>query len=247
METVDAGAATAGGCGETREGTVTLEPLPAVARGVNGRRRRLVGLGLLALVAVAGVVIISPRDLFVRLATVDVWLFALVFVPLLLVRAFVLVPVTLVTVFVGYRFGLVVGIPVALAATIVTCVPLYLVARHAPDSGWFGTLGDWGTRTVDHVGGLRGTTAARLSPAPADVVSYAAGVSGVSPRAFVAGTLLGELPWAIGYVFVGSALSRVVYDVDIDVGDLVAAGVVAVLLVARPLYRLARTGVGEAD
>ncbi|AUV81615.1 hypothetical protein C2R22_08070 [Salinigranum rubrum] len=214
---------------------------------MNGRRRRLAGLGLLALAAVVGTVVVSPRDLFVRLATVDVWLFALVFVPLLLVRAFVLVPVTLVTVFVGYRFGLVVGIPVALAATVVTCLPPYLVARHAPDSGWFGTLGDWGTHTVDHVGGFRGTTAARLSPTPADVVSYAAGVSGVPLRAFVVGTLLGELPWAVGYVLVGSALGRAVYDVDIDVRYLVVAGVVAVLLVARPLYRLARASVGEAD
>ena len=214
---------------------------------MNSRRRRLVGLGLLALGAVVGVVTVSPRDLFVRLATVDVWLFALVFVPLVLVRAFVLVPVTLVTVFVGYRFGLVVGVPVALVATVVTCLPPYLVARHAPDSGWFGTLGDWGARTVDHVGGLRGTTAARLSPTPADVVSYGAGVSGVPLRAFVVGTLLGELPWAVGYVLVGSALGRVVYDVDVDVRYLVAAGVVAVLLVARPLYRLARTAVGEAD
>ncbi|WP_372911607.1 TVP38/TMEM64 family protein [Salinigranum sp.] len=214
---------------------------------MNSRRRRLLGLAVLGLLGVVGAVTLSPRELFVRLATVDVWLFALVFVPLLVVRAFILVPVTLVTVFVGYRFGLVVGLPLALAATVVTCVPPYLVARHAPDSGLFGTVGDWGARTVDHVGGLRGTTAARLSPTPADVVSYAAGVSGVPLRSFVVGTLLGELPWATGYVLVGSALGRVVYDVDVDVRYLVAAGVVAVLLVARPLYRLARTAVGEGD
>lgn len=199
--------------------------------------RRLVGLALVGLAA-AGVLVVSPRRVFTTLATVDLRLLVLVFVPFLFVRAFVLVPVTLVTVFVGYRFGLVLGVPLALAATVVTCLPPYAVARWAgTGGGWLGTLGDWGASTVDHVGGFRGTVAARLSPAPADVVSYGAGLSRVSPRDFVAGTLVGELPWTTGYVVVGSALGRLALGVEVDYRSLVVAGVVAVVLVARPLYR----------
>jgi uncharacterized membrane protein YdjX (TVP38/TMEM64 family) len=209
---------------------------------VNATRRRFVGLAALGLAAVVGVLVVSPERLFVALATADVWLLAVVFVPFLLLRAFLLVPVTLVTVFVGYRFGLVVGLPVALAATLLTCLPPYLAATLVRGGdGRLGTLGDWGAHTVEHVGGLRGMVAARLSPTPADVVSYGAGVSGVSLRDFLVGTLVGELPWAAGYVLVGSALGRLAYDVDVDYRYLVVAGVVAVALVARPLYRLIRS------
>lgn len=210
--------------------------------------RRLAGLALLGIGAAVGVFVVSPREALVTLATVDVWLLAVVFVPLLLVRAFVLIPVTLVTVFLGYRFGLVLGIPLALAATVLTCLPPYLVATHVRGGdGPLGTLSDWGDRTVDHVGGLRGTVAARLSPTPADVVSYGAGVSGVPLRSFVVGTLVGELPWATGYVVVGDALGRVAYDVSVDSRYLVVAGLVAGGLVARPLYRLTVAVAGEAD
>jgi uncharacterized membrane protein YdjX (TVP38/TMEM64 family) len=199
--------------------------------------RRPVGL-LVLLAAAAGVLVVSPRRVLTTLATVDGLLLAAVFVPFLVVRAFVLVPVTFVTVFVGYRFGLLVGLPLALAATVVTCLPPYVVAgRVDAGDGRLGTLFDWGASTVDHVGGFRGMVAARLSPAPADVVSYGAGASGVSLRHFVAGTLVGELPWATGYVVVGSALGRLAYDVGVDYRYLVAAGVVTVALVAGPLYR----------
>jgi uncharacterized membrane protein YdjX (TVP38/TMEM64 family) len=211
-------------------------------------RRRLAGVAALVVAAAVGVLVVSPREVFRSLATVDPYLLAAVFVPFLLVRAFVLVPVTLVTVFVGYRFGLLLGLPLALAATVVTCLPPYLVATRARGGdGRLGTLGDLGARTVDHVGDFRGMVAARLSPAPADVVSYGAGVSGVSLRSFVAGTAVGELPWATGYVLVGSALGRLAYDVDVDYRYLVVAGVVAVALVARPIYRLGRTVLGGTE
>jgi uncharacterized membrane protein YdjX (TVP38/TMEM64 family) len=204
---------------------------------VNVSHRRLGALAVLGVAAAVGLVVVSPRAVFVSLATVDGRLLAAVAVPLLLARAFFLLPVTLVTVFVGYRFGFLLGVPLALAATILTCVPPYAVAAWFRADGRLGRVGDWGAHTLDHVGGFRGTVAARLSPAPADVVSYGAGVSGVSFRQFVAGTLVGELPWATGYVFLGSALSRVAYDADVDYRYLLLAGAVAVVLVARPIYR----------
>jgi uncharacterized membrane protein YdjX (TVP38/TMEM64 family) len=217
---------------------------------VNVSHRRLGALAVLGVAAAVGLVVVSPRAVFVSLATVDVRLLAAVSVPLLLVRAFLLVPVTLVTVFVGYRFGFPLGVPLALAATILTCVPPYAVAAWFRGDGALGRVGDWGARTLDHVGGVRGTVAARLSPAPADVVSYGAGVSGVSFRQYVAGTLVGELPWATGYVFLGSALSRVAYDADVDYRYLILAGAVAVVLVARPIYRAvtaATSGTADGD
>lgn len=49
---------------------------------------------------------------------------------------------------------------------------------------------------------------ARLLPIPADLVSYGAGVAGVRPRAFLLGTLIGDAPWAIGLVFVGTRVEE---------------------------------------
>jgi uncharacterized membrane protein YdjX (TVP38/TMEM64 family) len=81
--------------------------------------------------------------------------------------------------------------------------------------------------------------AVRLSPAPADTVSIGAGLAGVSSWNFALGTLIGELPWAIFYVIIGQSLqsfsSGSVQTVNIEF--LLIVSCVAVLLLARPIYR----------
>ncbi len=55
-------------------------------------------------------------------------------------------------------------------------------------------------------GETRGVLAARLSPVPAEPVSYGAGFARVSPRSFAVGTFIGEIPWVAVEVTAGASL-----------------------------------------
>jgi len=162
---------------------------------------------------------------------------------LYLLRPAVLWPLSVFSVFVGYLLGVPAGLPVALGGTLLSCLPPYLAARYVGErTSFFGRVGAAGSTVVDATGPLRGTVAARLSPAPADAVSYGAGVAGVGLLPYALGTLVGELPWAFGYVLLGASLSR--FDGasvgGLDLRLVVAAALVALALVARPVYGLAR-------
>jgi uncharacterized membrane protein YdjX (TVP38/TMEM64 family) len=164
---------------------------------------------------------------------------------LYLVRPFLLWPLSLFSVFVGYVFGIHYGLPLALLGTLVTSLPpFFLAARLDSDAGYLGWMTDTGAAVVETTGEVRGMIAARLSPAPADAVSYGAGLAGVSTYGFVVGTLVGELPWAVFYLLLGRSLRRFsVAAIDrsgADVGLVLVAVAVSVLLVARPLYDLVR-------
>jgi len=101
-----------------------------------------------------------------------------------------------------------------------------------------------GRRFFAATGDVRGVTAAKLAPIPADLATCGAAASGVSVRGFVVGTLLGELPWTVAAVLVGASAGRIATD---GLGSLglplaVAAGVAAAVLLAGPTYRLVSGG-----
>jgi uncharacterized membrane protein YdjX (TVP38/TMEM64 family) len=82
--------------------------------------------------------------------------------------------------------------------------------------------------------------AARLSPVPADPVSYGAGFAGVSTRAFVVGTFFGEIPWVVVEVAAGASMrSLTLSGLSIEALPelLVLLGSMAVLVLAGPAYR----------
>jgi uncharacterized membrane protein YdjX (TVP38/TMEM64 family) len=109
------------------------------------------------------------------------------------------------------------------------------------------------SRVRSATGDLRGTTAARLLPIPSDLVSAGAGLAGVSAPAFVAGTALGEAPWAVAGALAGSSLSTLAAEgslaAAVDWRLVGAAAVVAVGLLVGPAYRAAtgKTGTGDAS
>jgi len=204
------------------------------------RKQQLVLFTLLLAPAIIGW-IVSPDLVLstIQSSTTGVQLYVLLVV-LYLVRPFVLWPMALLSVTVGYLFGSPLGIVIALAGTVVTCLPPYLLARPVRGRDWdpLARLVNSSKRAVEATGGVRGMTAARLSPASADAVSYGAGLSDVSLGAYVLGTVLGEIPWAVFYVTVGTSLESLTSTGDMTVNYqlLVAASIVAFLLVARPLY-----------
>jgi len=173
-------------------------------------------------------------------AAADPLPFGVALLAIYLVRPFVAWPTTVVAILAGYGYGVALGVPVALAGAVVTSMPPFLGVRWLADDGRFwGRLGDAGDRFFGSTGHVRGVTAARLLPIPADAVTGTAAASGVSLPAFAVGTVLGELPWTVAAVVVGSSAERVAARGLGEVGlPLVAACVAAAaLLLASPAYQ----------
>lgn len=196
----------------------------------------VLALGVVALLAV----LVSPEAAASSLRrTVGSPWFPLLLFGLYLLRPFVAWPITLLSALVGFRYGVAVGFPIALAGTVLTSLPPFFAARWwGPGESFLGWLTTGSDRYFTEVGDLRGLIAARLAPTPAEATSAAAGVAGVSLPAFVLGTLVGELPWTIAAVLAGSALTQ--FDpsgVTVDPRLVLAGTAVAVLLLAGPTYR----------
>jgi uncharacterized membrane protein YdjX (TVP38/TMEM64 family) len=202
------------------------------------------GLRLLVLVGfiVVASALSSPGEVLRAIEDLlaDPFRFALALVVLYLLRPLVAWPLSLVSVLVGYAYGFAVGVPVALVGTVGSCLVPFVLARYfRSDVGLLGWLSGSGRRFFEATGPVRGVFAARLSPAPADAISYGAGLSGVSASGFVLGTLLGEIPWTAAFVLVGASMT------DFGVGEatldsaafVIGTAILASLALAGPAYR----------
>ncbi|MFC6768222.1 TVP38/TMEM64 family protein [Natrinema soli] len=186
---------------------------------------------------------IPTQKLFLLLSNARGGLFLLVLFTLYVVRPFIAAPLSLFSIFVGYRFDLYLGIPIALFGTIVTCLPPFVIAQYfRGGSGFFGWLSKKGEDVFETTGGVRGVIAARLSPAPADAISYSAGFSGVPMSTFIAGTSIGELPWATAYVVTGASMRNLTMgQIQLDWRILAVGAIIAFALVAKPGYEKLRS------
>jgi uncharacterized membrane protein YdjX (TVP38/TMEM64 family) len=195
--------------------------------------------GGVAFVVVLGVLFTSPAVVLSVLSwlAANPLLFAVVLLAVSVVRPFLAWPTTLLAVAAGYGFGLLAGLPFALLLMTVTALPPFLLARRARGSGRMTSVSE---QFVDRTGDFRSVAASRFLPAPSDVVSVAAGVANVSVLPFLAGTAVGELPWAVAGVLLGSSLDVLSADSLAGVVDarLVAAvAVVGLLGLVGPVYR----------
>lgn len=206
--------------------------------------RRHVGVGLALAGLVALGLVLSPGDAVARLRAglYSPW-FPLALAGLYLLRPLLAWPITALSVLVGYRYGVAVGLPVALAGAVATSLVPYAVGRYYRDRpGPFAWAVAGSQRFFRATGGLRGVVAARLAPTPAEPVSVAAGAGRVSLPAFALGTALGELPWTAAAVLAGHSLSRLSLADAPAVSPwlLAAALLAAALLLAGPAYRWLR-------
>jgi uncharacterized membrane protein YdjX (TVP38/TMEM64 family) len=206
-------------------------------------KRQVVGTAALVAVLGAVAVALSPTRLIraaLHLADHPVYL-AGVIVALYLVRPLFAWPTMPLSAFVGFVLGVEYGIPVALMGALVTClIPYRFAERAGEQGGLFGRLSDSGRRIIEVTGETRGVLAARLSPVPADPVSYGAGFAGVSTRAFVVGTFFGEIPWVVVEVIAGASMqSLTLSGLSIDALPqlLLLLGSLAILVLAGPTYR----------
>ena len=165
-------------------------------------------------------------------------LFALALVAVYLARPFLLWPVSSVALVLGFLYGPAIALPLALAGAALTALPPYLLGRYAnSDIGLFGTLGTSGEQFVETVGEFRSIVAARFSPVPGDPISYGAGLSGVSLKPFLAGTVVGEVPWALVTVFTGASMRTLsLSEFAVSTELVVALAGLTVILLTGPLY-----------
>jgi len=210
-------------------------------------RRQLGGIGVLALVAVVASLVLSPQRLLAELAHLSAHpvQFGFALLVLYLVRPLFAWPISPLSALVGYVLGFQYGVPVALIGATLTTIPPFLFARYAGRSGGglFARLNDAGRRFIDVTGATRGVLAARLSPLPADPVSYGAGFSGVSLRAYVLGTFLGEIPWVVVEVLAGASMRTLsIEGLSAGIHVLILSFTLALLVVAGPAYRHIRAG-----
>lgn len=215
-------------------------PAPGLPGGMYPTRRH-VAVGLVVAAVLGLGLVLSPGSVVEQLRglVASPW-FPAVLVGLYLVRPVLAWPITAITLLVGFRYGVVVGLPIALGGAVVTSLLPYAVGRHArgrsgPLAGAVAGL----ERFFAATGGLRGVVAARLAPSPAEPVSIAAGAGRVSVSAFVVGTAVGELPWTVAALVAGHSLAELSFEGVAGVSPwLAVAGTVAALvLLAGPAYR----------
>lgn len=195
--------------------------------------------GVLVLVVAAAALLLPARAVVDPLrATLFSPAFPLVLVGLYLLRPFVGVPIGVLSALVGYRYGVLVGVPLAVALGVLTTLPAYAAGRHfLLDGDLFARFTAGSDRFFAATGDFRGLVAARLVPGPTDAVSAGAGAAGLSLPVFVAGTILGGLPWTVGGAYAGATMTRFVPDVTPNVLVPAVAVAVGLLLLARPAYR----------
>lgn len=204
-------------------------------------RRRIVGV-LVVLSVVVGALLVSPTAAFEVLRTVsdDPLLFGVALLGLYLVRPLFAWPTTLLSVAVGFGYGLV-GLPFALVGIALTTVPPFLAVRWFDRGVESGRVGDASDRFFSTAGDFRGMVAGRVVPIPADVVTAAAALADVRLRTVLAGTVVGEIPWTILAITVGMSADRLAagHPSSIGVPATLATIALAVLLLAGPVLRVA--------
>jgi uncharacterized membrane protein YdjX (TVP38/TMEM64 family) len=140
----------------------------------------------------------------------------------------------------GLLFGVVAGTGLVLAAALLGAGLSLLAARRLGADAALSLLGPRGLRWRAWLqdNGFSAVLASRLAPGiPAAVVNYAAGLTGIRPRAFLAAVTLGALPKTIAYVALGGALSDPVSARGAFAVALYVAAAAGGALVARRLVR----------
>ncbi len=211
--------------------------------------RQLLGLSAFVALLVMLYSMVPPEEIIksVERLAVSLWIAVPVFLVLYLIRPFLAWPVSAISIVLGYLYGPFV-LPLALAGTVVSTIPLYLLARYLQhDAGFLGRVGEVGRIVRQLTGDIETVTAVRLSPLPTDAVSYAFGLSGMPFRPYIFGTTVGEAPWVITAVLIGASASQLaVSGVEPHPVLLITTlAIAALLLLARPAYR--RVTAPDAD
>lgn len=203
-----------------------------------GWKHGITTLGLVSLIAVG--LLLGPGVVVERtqMSLNSPW-FPVVLVGLYLVRPFLAWPISALSALVGYQYGILYGVPIAILGAVGSTFIAYAGTRYLEfDSGVLG----WATEESEHffssTGGLRGVIAARVAPVPAEATSLAAGAADVRPGKYVLDTAIGEIPWAFAAVTIGHSMYQLTLsDVSFSPWLIGATAIAAIIILAGPVYR----------
>ena len=225
--------------------------------GAPGRRSALIRLALLGLavaLAVALVVLVvrpTPDAVRGRVADVRDWvdslgpLAPLLFIAVSAALTPLMFPGPLLAGASGLLFGTALGFPVSLTSAVLGASIAFLISRSlAPDA--VEQLAGPRLQALEELVSRRGFVSvlyARIAPGvPYTLVNYAAGLTPIALRSFVAATAIGVAPRAFAYTALGGSLDDLGSpEALIAVGVLVAMALAGALLARRDLAR-ARVG-----
>lgn len=197
--------------------------------------------GVLLAVLAAGGLVLSPEAVIQRFgALLGSPYFPLILLGLYLVRSLIAWPITALAVLVGFKYGFALGVPIALAGSVVSTYVPYAITRYTDfESSLFDRAEDVADRFFDATGDLRGVITARVAPVPAQATSVAAGAAPVHTKEYLLGTAIGEIPWAVAAVTIGASLHRLTMD-EVSFSPWLVVGTVlaTLVLLAGPAYKL---------
>jgi uncharacterized membrane protein YdjX (TVP38/TMEM64 family) len=202
-------------------------------------RRRLLLLVLAVAAVCAAAVALLPHDPagVARLSALPVPLLAAVAIAAWTVLTPALVSGTLLAAATGMVLGAATGMPVALAGATLGSVVAFSVARRLGRAPAEALAGPRLTRLRERVERrpLLTIALARLAPgSPATVLNYAAGLTRIRPRHFVAGIMIGGAPRVLAYTaFGGAAADHALWPAIAGAGLLGLLGVAGTIVVRR--------------
>jgi uncharacterized membrane protein YdjX (TVP38/TMEM64 family) len=175
-------------------------------------RRALLLLALVLLLATAGLILPVREYLSAALG----WMAShresswLAFVALYVLATVCMVPGLILTVAAGAIFGLLRGVVLVSAASVLGASAAFFIGRTVARGWTQRRIAAWPRfRALDGALAARGfwiVLLTRLSPLfPFNLLNYAYGVTAVRPRDYIAASWLGMLPGTVVYVYAGSA------------------------------------------
>jgi uncharacterized membrane protein YdjX (TVP38/TMEM64 family) len=217
------------------------------------RRRALLLLAVVLLLATAGLILPVREYLSAALG----WMAShresswLAFIALYVLATVCMVPGLILTVAAGAIFGLLRGVVLVSAASVLGASAAFFIGRTVA-RGWAQRrIAAWPRfRALDGALTARGfwiVLLTRLSPLfPFNLLNYAYGVTAVRPRDYIAASWLGMLPGTVVYVYAGSAAASLAQALAGGAHPgrsgalLIALGLAATVAVAVLVTRLAR-------
>jgi len=192
-----------------------MDPAPVPVNGWGGRRRWLLTIGMLVLLAL----MLSTHDLRGWLESVLGWisnhgmLGMGVFVLVYVLSTLLLIPATFLTLTAGATFGVGVGLPLVWFSATAGAVSAFVLGRHAA-RGWIQRRVEKDARLTaldEAVGraGWRIVLLSRLSPLfPFTILNYAFGLTRIPRLHYALATWLGIFPGILLYVYIGAVLGE---------------------------------------
>ncbi len=235
------------------ERSATVAPM-SESRPASARRfvLALVGLGVVAIVAISASAGANPRDLLAVVAWMRASgpLGALVFVLIHIVAILTFVPITPLVFVAGFIWGPFWGTVVMSIGSLFGTTGALLLGRRVLRAWVIEHFGDSAHyRAVDQAvqsAGFRAIFLLRSAPVPLAVLNYSLSLTRIGVATYASATVLGLLPLTVIYTTVGGGVAEAgaIFDGQVSVGDkagtLVWAGTIALVLVLAWVARLAR-------